>query len=307
MGGTIFSSVLQESLADGVPVSSQKAVIQIVRLSDETQVNQSKAIASAAGSYKMRTIRALALKARLLKNANKSSSSSSSSAVTVRPKQRSTELLAVVNQPEIKLEQRKIADEVLRNMPEKCRDTLQSFYVRYDHPEHRGLAGKSVMVLDGSVPDDEFRALFIHEFGHVLDLGCHIGNMNKGESRFVDGKDVIYADDPSLGFYQISWITSTTQRSDAKPEDFVSGYASYDVFEDFAETFAYYVLQNEAFQKRAQTNAVMKAKYDWLSENVFNGQPSLATGKSEWTGSVPWDVTKLEYSWNLTQKVALSR
>ncbi len=192
-----------------------------------------------------------------------------------------------------------IANEVLLALPAKCRDTMQHFTVMNTKQKHRGLAGKSVMILDGTVPDDEFRSLFVHESGHNWDLGCLTGTQDAGKSSFSDGDEPIYKDDPSLSFYQISWITSSVQRSNSYPEDFVSGYASYDIFEDFAESFAYFVLQNEVFAERAQNNKAIAAKYIWFRDVLFDGNiPHIASGKSYYKDKAPWDVTKLKYAWN---------
>ncbi|PIR54201.1 hypothetical protein COU75_02095 [Candidatus Peregrinibacteria bacterium CG10_big_fil_rev_8_21_14_0_10_42_8] len=224
---------------------------------------------------------------------------------TVAPKQR---LLAALDRPEITMNHKLIAHDVLMALPEQCRNTLKNFYVRYEKPDNRGLAGKSVMILDGTVPDAEFRALFVHESGHNWDLGCLTGTADSGKSSFSDGDEAIYKNDPSLGFYQISWLTSEVQRSTSRPEDFVSGYASYNIFEDFAESFAYFVLQNEQFAKRATENDIIARKYAWFRDTIFNGQiPQIAEGKSIWKGKAPWDITKLQYAWkpdvvNLAQK-----
>ena len=221
------------------------------------------------------------------------------------PKQR---LLAALDKPDIEMRHKMIANNVLMSLPETCRETLKNFYVRYQKPEHRGLAGKSVMILDGTVPDEEFRALFIHESGHNWDLGCLTGPADSGKSSFSDGDEAIYNNDPSVAFYQISWLTSEVQRSNARNEDFVSGYASYNIFEDFAESFAYFVLQNDAFAKRAQTNEVIAKKYVWFRDVLFKGDiPQIASGKSTGAGKVPWDVTKLEYVWNETEKLIVQK
>lgn len=222
----------------------------------------------------------------------------------VAPKQRSA-LLASIDQPDIEMNHKQIANDVLIALPAKCRNTLQHFYVKYEKQKHRGLAGKSVMILDGTVPDSEFRALFVHESGHNWDLGCLRGTSEAGKSAFSDGDEPIYNDDPSLGFYGISWITSSVQKSNANPEDFVSGYASYNIFEDFAESFAYFVLQNDTFAARAQDNDALAKKYVFLRDVVFDGEvPHIATGKAPYNGREPWDVTKLAYAWHPDLTVA---
>jgi len=207
-------------------------------------------------------------------------------------------LLAVVNQLDIKPHHRELANEVLRALPSQCLPFLKRFYVRYDNPENRGLAGSNSIIIDGSVPDDEFKALLIHEFGHITDLGCIDGTMSAGQSSFRDGSEAVYKDDASLSFYQISWVNGSTKKRDMSQQDFVSGYASWDPFEDFAETYVYYVLQKDAFVDRASTNTTLAAKLQWMERHAFRGGISVAQGAQQWNGAVPWDVTKLSYKWN---------
>ena len=221
------------------------------------------------------------------------------------PKEPAVVLLPAIAASDATTHHKNMVNEVLMAMPARCRNTLKNFYVKYEPQKHRGLAGKTVMILDGTRPDDEFRALFIHESGHNFDLGCLRGSSASGESAFKDGSEPVYKDDPSVGFYEISWITSDVQRSNSKPEDFASGYASYNAFEDFAEGLAYFVLQNHAFKLRAQENEAMAKKYAWFRDELFGGTvPSIATGRSSFTGKVPWDTTKLTYDWHGEQAFA---
>lgn len=206
--------------------------------------------------------------------------------------------LAVVDQQDIQERHKIIADEVLRLLPESCSSQLKNFYVRYDKPERRGLAGKNTIILDGTLDDEEFRAVLIHEaLGHVFDLGCLEGSALSGMSMFKDGNEPIYRDDTSLSFYRISWVDSGHQRTEAKPADFVSGYAASDPFEDLAESTIYYILHNDAFVQRARTNTAIATKLKWL-QTFLPVRPNMVAAAGEaWDGSVPWDATKLAYEW----------
>ena len=214
-------------------------------------------------------------------------------------------LLPVVNQEDIRIHHRKMADSILRALPAQCTSSLENFYVRYDNPDRRGLAGKSSIILDGSVPDHEFIALLIHEFGHITDLGCMAGSNAAVPSGYKDGSEVIYTNDPSVSFYSISWKDSKNQTKDSSPEDFVSGYATWDAFEDFAETYVYYALQNESFRVRARKNPVLAAKYRWMARNAFAGTPKIAEGQFVWEGRIPWDTTKLSFKRVANDEIAL--
>lgn len=212
------------------------------------------------------------------------------------PPSTSRPYLAVVDQPDIRDEHKRIADEVLRLLPPKCLKQIRDFYVRYEKPERRGLAGKSVVIMDGTLPAEEFRAVLIHELGHVVDLGCVVGTPKAAASAFRDGDEVIRADDPSVRFYAISWETSTKRRGGVKPQDFVTGYAMTDPFEDLAESTAYFVLHHEAFAERARRNPILAAKMQWIEEWIYPSFTSVSTGTA-WDGSFPWDATKLPYTW----------
>lgn len=210
----------------------------------------------------------------------------------------SSPLLAVVNQNDIHRPHRIIADQVLRALESPCLSRLEHLYVRYDHPEHRGLAGPHTIILDGSVPDSEFRALLIHEFAHTMDLGCMVGTEEGGPSNFRDGDDVIAQNDPSVLFYGISWKDAVTKLPETHGADFVSGYAASDPFEDLAESVTYFVLQNDAFRLRARENTALAAKFRWIETSLFPRTIDIATGNHQWNGIVPWDTTKLPYTWH---------
>lgn len=206
-----------------------------------------------------------------------------------------------IDQPDIAIHQRLLADEVIKLLPQNCQDSLRHFYVKSING--RALGGKSTIIINGdaftkSTPeaDQEFRALFVHEMGHVLDLGCFQGSPYSGNTTYLDGEEMMYADDPSVQFYRISWLASNNQREGVTSEDFVSGYASWDMFEDFGESFAYYVLHRSEFAKRAQQNTALAAKYNWFQTYLPN-LPTVAVSNYEWNGVIPWDITKLDYTW----------
>lgn len=203
----------------------------------------------------------------------------------------------VLDQPGIDERHKRIAEETLRTMPVQCQATLKNFYVRYDNPSQRGLAGKSTMILSGNVPDDEFRALFAHEFGHMMDLGCLEGTSQSGPSAFKDGSETIYLDDASVRFYEISWSDAKTKKPGSASQDFVSGYAQWDAFEDLAETVAAYVLHKDALKQLAEKNAAIAAKVQWIETELFPGDTTVATSSFSWGPKHPWDITKLSYSW----------
>lgn len=217
----------------------------------------------------------------------------------VRPRHRAPDLLAVVKQPDIRANHQKLADTVLRALPRYCRESLQNLYVSYDPKNtNRGLGGESTIFVTGLVPDKEFMALITHECGHVADLGGLKGTMDAGMTEFFDGTTPIYANDVSLRFYRISWANAKTRKAGSKEKDFASGYATSDAFEDFAEAFAFYALQEKEFARLAKSNVILAQKYAFMRDVVFADSAPVGEGSFVRRNTVPWDVTRLPYEWH---------
>lgn len=202
---------------------------------------------------------------------------------------------AFLNRSDISEHHKKLTASVMQALPAGCRDHLKNFSVIYKDAKYRGLGGKTTIILDGSVKDTEFVALLIHECGHVIS-GNMLGAPSAGESSFRDGKDVFYRDGAAVSFFSVSWENERTLKKGTKDADFVSGYASSDIFEDFAETFAAYVLQRPYLRKRAETNESIARKLAWMEANLPLSE--TAVGNAGYAGSkdLPWDVTKLPYA-----------
>ncbi len=194
---------------------------------------------------------------------------------------------------------RTLARQVLSLLTPECQDKLETFSVLYNHPKNRGLAGRGVIIVSGAVPDQEFIGLLLHEgLGHFRDITCVTGNPESGASPFRDGQAQIWNDDPSVLFYKISWNSEHQRKDDARPEDFVTGYAyQADNFEDLAESVTYFMTQEQAFRERAKSNPILAVKLAWL-ESYMPKQSSVAEG-SAWTGEIPWDATKIAFRWIL--------
>ena len=207
-------------------------------------------------------------------------------------------------------EQRTIIQQVLSLLTPSCQNRILNFYIRYDHPESRGLANGDTVIVSGNVPDDEFRALLVHEMlGHVQDVGCLAGTVQSGESEFADGGTPVYENDPSLLFYRISWSNSDAKKPRSKAADFISEYAhTSDPFEDLAESVTYFILHRQDFAHMTKSNTILAAKYAWIEHYMFPSAPSYAKSTYVWNSrSIPWDATKLPYEWFGHGDVALAR
>ncbi len=131
--------------------------------------------------------------------------------------------------------------------------------------------------------DTEFIKLFIHELAHYIDIYAIIANRN--------GYDI--SDD----FYHISWQKPTIKRANQGTMDFVSGYAATNQYEDFAESFVFYIFHNSTFADRALRSESIRHKYIFLANYIFPHGYFQGTDFS--IGRVPsyvWDTTKISYS-----------
>lgn len=201
-------------------------------------------------------------------------------------------ILPVVDKSSITENHQLLATVTLNALPSGCRDRVKTFIVQYTGAKRRGLGGKSTIILDGSVPDDEFVALLTHECAHVIH-GNLLGTATAGASAFRDGNEIFFKNSLAAAFWSISWTKEKQKRADAADQDFISGYAKTDAFEDFAETFAAYVLQRDMLRERALTNAALAAKLAWMETNVPLQEDVLGNGTAVWEQTVPWDITKL--------------
>ncbi len=189
---------------------------------------------------------------------------------------------------------------VIKKLPANHLATLKNLVLDYNSTAHRGLGGKELIILRAvNIGKEEFFAVMIHEIGHNVDLG-YLGEANQNEkSNFTDNGKPVYKTDPSLNFYKISWDDDQTRKKDAGNLDFVSGYAVTDPFEDFAESYIYYVLHNKDFKSKTQTSAKLLQKYNFMKNKVFNGK-EFDTGNylSDKLNNRPWDITLLSYNLN---------
>ena len=127
--------------------------------------------------------------------------------------------------------------------------------------------------------DNEFLSVLIHEFGHYYDI------YSLPATSFGDR---------SQDFYDISWDSVSIMREWSVQEDFVSGYSMTNQYEDFAESYVYYILHNEDFIYRSISNEKLAQKYKYIRENIFSKNQFLQEDfSSDELKKYYWDITKL--------------
>ena len=161
----------------------------------------------------------------------------------------------------------------LEKVPYDISSKVKDLTLHFDNSARRGLGGGGTIILRCSnETDQELVGVLMHELGHVADSSLLIGHFWSGNSEFVDGKNPVYNDDLSLDFYRISFSNEKTIKAQSTKEDFVSGYAMSDPFEDFAETFNFYVLHGQEFRAMKTTDSALNQKYNFMKDKVFAGQ-----------------------------------
>ncbi|NVP17773.1 hypothetical protein HUU51_03580 [Candidatus Gracilibacteria bacterium] len=134
-----------------------------------------------------------------------------------------------------------------------------------------------------NMKEAESLSVTIHEFGHFLDLYILEKKVTKDISDF---------------FYEISWINTTTLKPSMEQKDFVSGYSMTNKYEDFAESFTYYILHNNDFYEKSLLSETLKKKYDFFSDYIFrNDEFKTNSYKTiNYISDYYRDITKIEYS-----------
>ncbi|MBU0705805.1 hypothetical protein KJ657_00765 [Patescibacteria group bacterium] len=187
-------------------------------------------------------------------------------------------------------------ETALKKLPAEHVKSVKNITIDYSEKAHRGLGGNYLIILRGvNMSTEETIAVLVHEMGHNVDYGYLTPEEKKVQSPFIDGNASLYETDPSLDFYRISWETNQERKQTAINTDFASGYAMSDPFEDFAESYTYYILHNKDFKKLAAGSEALYAKYRFMKYQVFNGVEFDTGDGIVDNNQRPWDVTVLSY------------
>lgn len=149
-----------------------------------------------------------------------------------------------------------------------------------ERKEPRGQVVGNKLILSSRISTDSERMkVFVHELGHIVDI--HF--LHKG-----------LLGDPSDRFYDISWDAYNIKKKGMKMGDFVSGYALSNKYEDFAESFSFYVFHNDTFRERALRNTSLRKKYDFFKTYVFDREEFIGTSFGNGVlKSYNWDTTRI--------------
>jgi hypothetical protein len=156
-------------------------------------------------------------------------------------------------------------------LPKAHVDAVEYLTLSFDPTLRRGLAGGHTMILRCvNISDEELVAVTVHELGHIVDTGYLQGSIDGEKTTFDDRGKLVYSDDPSFQFYSISWEDSRSFTGSST--DVISGYSQELVFEEFAESYAAYILHGNLFHFYGARNEALNAKYQFLKDEVFEGK-----------------------------------
>jgi len=123
-------------------------------------------------------------------------------------------------------------------------------------------------------------SVFIHELWHIIDI------------YFLEN---ISWNDISNIFYEISWDSTTIMKAWQNQNDFVSGYSMTNKYEDFAESFNFFVLHNNDFLQKTKSSDLLVQKYIFFNNHIFSNNKFVSSDFSiKQNSSYLWDTTKLD-------------
>lgn len=134
-----------------------------------------------------------------------------------------------------------------------------------------------------SFSNEEFLSIFIHELWHYFDV------------KYLEKK--VFSD-LSNDFYNISWIDIKILKNGSDKDDFVSWYAMTNKYEDFSETFTYYILYNDDFRRKLSKSDILEKKYNFFSKYIFKNDEFKKTNFRFWSDFSDYirDTTKIKFS-----------
>ena len=149
------------------------------------------------------------------------------------------------------------AAEILYKIPYNLLETMNGKTIYFSTENGRGLAlissyHKPIKNMnDGIIIEQNINPYYVvHELGHIIDLE-QPPNLIKKELFSIDFID--------------------NQDNEKMPNGYVTYYSLTSSEENFAEHFAYYVVNGEDFWEIAESDVLLEKKYNFLKNYVFDG------------------------------------
>lgn len=180
-------------------------------------------------------------------------------------------------------------------LPAEHVTSVHHLILDFDPEARRGLGGDNTIILRCVGMDEkELIGVLVHEVGHVVDTGLLETDTTGTATTYLDRGQIVFDTDPSVPFYSFNWIDSENWLGEKA--DFVSGYARSNPYEEFAESYAMYVLNGQLFKEYADENPTLRGKYDYLKDVVFSGfEYELPKTTTKGAFERVYDITRLDY------------
>jgi len=185
----------------------------------------------------------------------------------------------------------------LLELPTTHTQALKKLEVRNSAHVSRGLANSRMMILntESIASEEELKAVFTHEMGHIVDLGM-LSTTSHTKTDFWTNGTQVFTHDPSINFYNLSWVDYAQKKEGSVRSDFVSGYAMASPFEDFAESYLFYRLHGEKFRSIAADSNVLAAKYKFMKDEIFEGKEfQMEKEDKGFLHNLIWDATLVKF------------
>lgn len=179
-------------------------------------------------------------------------------------------------------------------LPAEHTAAIHHLILDFNPEARRGLGGDNTVIIRCvNMDEQELMAVLIHEVGHVVDTGL-LKTDTGAASAYLDRGQTVFDTDLSIPLYSFNWVNS--ENWVGAKSDFVSGYARSNPFEEFAESYAMYVLNGQLFKEYAALNSNLSAKYDYLKDVVFGGfEYNLPKTTQKGASTRVYDITRLDY------------
>ncbi len=156
-------------------------------------------------------------------------------------------------------------------LPKEHVQAIHKLTLSFDPTMRRGLAGGNTLIIRCvNISEKELVAVLVHEVGHVIDTGLLHASSSDQKTSFADRGQTVYSTDPSVRLYSVSW--EDNRSFTGSNHDVVSGYSLSNPYEEFAETYALYVLHGRLFKFYAGNNTALDEKYRFMKTTVFDGK-----------------------------------
>lgn len=154
-----------------------------------------------------------------------------------------------------------IATEILYTIPDTVLESMKGKTIYFSTENGRGLAlisshYRSIENMnDGMIIEQNINPhSVIHEVAHIIDFEKY-----HGEYPNQTIKDYLFE------------VVLDEQNYLDLPDGYVSYYSLTDSIENFAEHFAFYVVNGDEFRDMAQSDDLIKKKYNFFKNHVFEG------------------------------------